>query len=97
MYVVARREGALVRSKRLGRLGRDLRLATDLALEHPPGSRGHAEAWRRAERATRELCDLVDSTAPLESAVAAAADRVRSTRTRLSERAGARRARLQRG
>jgi hypothetical protein len=97
MYVAARRDGAVVRCRHLGQLGRELRLATDLAMEHASGTPGRAEAWRRAEAATLRLADLVDSTTPLESAVAAAVERVRPSARRLSERALERRARRTRG
>ena len=48
------------------------RLAVDLALEHEPGTLGHAAAWRRAEDATRELGQAVDCIMPLEPVLDAA-------------------------
>ncbi len=43
----------------------------DLALKHEPGSLGHAAAWRRAERSTRPLGEVVDYTTPLNPTVTA--------------------------
>jgi hypothetical protein len=41
-------------------LGRELARAMDMAALHPPGSRGHDDAIRRAERALGQLRDLCD-------------------------------------
>ncbi len=83
MYAAARAQGAGSRRlQALERVGAELRLAVDLALEHEPGTLGHAAAWDRAERATRDLGTLVDSTTPLEPTLEAAAQRVqRALRT----------------
>jgi hypothetical protein len=71
----------------------ELRRATDLALEHGPGTDGHAVAWQRAERATRRLIDLVDVTTPFEPILLAAGARVRPREPRGPSREVARRAR----
>jgi hypothetical protein len=71
----------------------ELRRATDLAREHPPGTPGHAAASNRAELAVRRLGDLVDVTTPLEPTLLAAGERVRAGAVRLSEREAGRRAR----
>ncbi|MFO0571783.1 MAG: hypothetical protein U0263_39530 [Polyangiaceae bacterium] len=78
LYAARRREGASRRRLReLGGLGRQLRAAVDLALEHEPGTLGHAAAWERAERAVAELGALVDATTPIAPTLEAAARRVR--------------------
>jgi hypothetical protein len=64
------------RLQSIRKLGRELRGAVDLALEHGPGTLGHAAAWARAERATAALGDLVDSTTPLAPTLDAARARV---------------------
>lgn len=78
LYSAERGRGDRARRVReIARVGRELRAAVELALEHPPGTLGHAAAWARAERATRALADLVDSTTPLSPTLAAAVRRVR--------------------
>lgn len=69
--------GRTRRVRAITRIGRELRAAVDLALEHEPGTLGHAAAWARAEHATAELGELVDATTPLSETLAAAARRVR--------------------
>jgi hypothetical protein len=86
-----------VRVAEIARIGRELRIAVDLALAHGAGTLGHAAAWGRAERATAALGDLVDCTTPLSPTLAAAARRVcEDTRTSVA-RERARLARRQRG
>jgi hypothetical protein len=80
------------------RVGLELHIAIDLALEHEPGTLGHAAAWERAERATRRLGELVDCTTPLEPMLDAAVARVRSGSDALDHRRErTRRARMGRG
>ncbi len=94
MYAVARRQGsgerrlATIRS-----VGDSLRQALDLAMEHAPGTLGHAAAWQRAEHATKALGDLADVTTPLEPMLEAAGDRVRRGAPDPAKRDAARRAR----
>ncbi len=84
MYAADRRRpGDSRRLEALRHIGSELRQGMDLALEHEPGSLGHAAAWQRAERATRLLGELVDCTTPLEPTLTAAVQRL--------SRAGARR------
>ena len=81
MYAAARARGRAERQlAAIRRVGDDLRAAVDLALEHEPGTLGHAAAWQRAERATSALADLVDCTTPLEPTLSAAARRIRLAR-----------------
>jgi len=77
LYAAERRGSRARRARDIARVGRELRAAVDLALEHEPGTLGHAAAWARAERATAALADLVDSTTALSPLLAAAARRVR--------------------
>ncbi len=95
MYAAAKEQGAgRRRLLAIQSAGQELRAAVDLALEHEPGTLGHAAAWQRAERATGRLADLVDSTTPLEPTLEAAAERVRGAPgTAAARREAARRAR----
>lgn len=92
LYAAAQAEGgSAARLAAIRRIGAELRAATDLALEHEPGTLGHGAAWRRAERATRMLAEIVDCTTPLEPTLEAAARRVvgrqrRETKNELSRR-----------
>lgn len=98
MYGAARSSGAgQRRADAIRRVGLELRAATDLALEHEPQTLGHAAAWDRAERATRELADLIDCTTPLEPTLDAAARRIRRAANLPDDRAAQRRARQKRG
>jgi hypothetical protein len=62
----------------LKRVGLELQQAMELALEAGPGTMGHAAAWARAERATEQLGQIVDSLTPLRPTVEAAVARVRA-------------------
>jgi len=87
MYAAARGRGAGERQlAAIRRVGDELRTAVDLALEHEPGTLGHAAAWQRAEHATSELGTLVDCSTPLEPTLAAAARRVSGSRERAAPR-----------
>lgn len=98
LYAAAQAESAgRPRLAAIRAIGRELRAATDLALEHEPGTLGHAAAWRRAERATERLGALVDCTTPLEPTLEAAARRVLGRSGSASRRDSARRARIARG
>lgn len=98
LWAAARAENAPKRQLTAIRgIGRELRAAIDLALEHEPGTLGHAAAWQRAERATERLGQLVDCTTPLKPALAAAARRVTGVRQHDSRHERTRRARFQRG
>ena len=70
----------------------ELRRATDLALEHEPGSVGYRAAWERADRATFRLADLVDVTTPLEPTLMAAGERIRAAAPVMNDREKERRA-----
>jgi hypothetical protein len=81
MYRAARSaEAGGARLEAIARVGAELRAAIDLALEHAPGTLGHAAAWQRAEQATRRLGDLVDVTTPLAPTLDAAAARMLAPR-----------------
>lgn len=98
LYAAARNQGAgAARLASIRRTGRELRAAMELALEHEPGTLGHAAAWQRAERATEALGELVDCTTPLVPTLEAAAERVRGKRRDGSRHELSRRARLGRG
>jgi hypothetical protein len=98
LYAAAKSDGAgRARLGAIRAIGRELRAAIDLALEHEPGTLGHAAAWQRAERATERLGELVDCTTPLEPTLAAAARRVVRRSGEASRRESARRARIGRG
>ena len=92
LYAAAQAEGgSAARLSAIRRIGSELRAATDLALEHEPGTLGYGAAWRRAERATQMLADVVDCTTPIEPTLEAAARRVvgrgrRETKNELSRR-----------
>ena len=81
----------------IARVGRELRVAVDLALDHATGTLGHAAAWDRAERAAAALGDLVDCTTPLSPTLAAAARRVCEDTRPSGAREQERLARRQRG
>jgi len=92
MYGAARAGGAgRRRIEAIVRIGLELRAAVDLALEHEPETLGHARAWERAERATRELGSLIDCTTPLEPTLDAAARRIRPTGNLAEDRLALRR------
>ena len=98
MYAAARADGAGERRlANLRDIGRELRVAIDLAIEASPGTLGHAAAWDRAEQATRRLTELIDCTTPLEPAVNAAAARLGAPRAGSTAREQLRRARNSRG
>jgi hypothetical protein len=97
MYATAKAEGNDRRFTVIRRVGRQLRVAIDLALEHEPGTAGYAKAWRQAESATLELSGLVDCTTPLEPTLDAATRRVRNAAAPDASRELSRRARLSRG
>jgi hypothetical protein len=78
----AERAGAVERVKKLERIGRDLRTALDMGRKHDAGTLGHASAWKRAERATSELGELVDAFVPMRPAISATAEMVSPKRRR---------------
>lgn len=61
------------RRRRLQVIGEDLRRAIVMAREHPVGTLGHAGAWKKAERATKELGELVDDYDGMRAAITATA------------------------
>lgn len=75
-------EGAAARLRKLERIGRDLRAALDMGRKHDTGTLGHASAWKRAERATAELGELVDAFVPMRPAIRATAEQVSPKRRR---------------
>lgn len=81
MYAAAKAGGAgRSHLARIARIGADLSQAIDLASDTRPGTVGHSAAWRRADDATRRVCDLVDSLTPAEPLVKAASARVSGTK-----------------
>jgi hypothetical protein len=94
LYAAERARGA--RPRRLSTIRAiavELRRATELGLEHDPGTAGHDAAIDKAEAATRRLADLVDVTTPLEPTLLAAGERVRAGAPRESLRLARKRAR----
>jgi hypothetical protein len=71
-----RSEGGKRRLEAIQRCGRDLRAAIALAKRHRPDTLGYDAAWRRAEAATRQAMDLIESTTPIEPTMMAAISRV---------------------
>src|SRR5690606_9579101 len=87
MYAVTRQQDGGERSlQRIAQLGRELRVAIELAGRHPPGSLGFTAAWERAESAVQQLGNLVDCTTPLEPALKLAGERVTRSARHKSER-----------
>jgi hypothetical protein len=77
LYAATEKEGASKRRlEAIHRCGRELRAAIGLARHHKPNTLGYDAAWRRAEAATRQAMDLIESTTPIEPTMAAAVARV---------------------
>ncbi len=77
LYVATEREGGGQRRlEAILRCGRELAAAIALARQHRPFTLGHDAAWRRAEAATRQAMDLIESTTPIEPTLTAAVARV---------------------
>lgn len=77
MYAWARSSRRAADMARLVRIGRALRQALALAIEHQPGTLGHAAAWQKAETAVEQLGQLVDALTPARPIIEAAAKRVK--------------------
>jgi hypothetical protein len=69
-------QGGKRRLEAIQRCGRELRAAITLAKTHRPNTLGYDAAWRRAEAATRQAMDLIESTTPIEPTLTAAIARV---------------------
>jgi len=94
LYAADKARGAGERRlSEIRRVALELRRATDLALDHAPGSIGHRTAWENADHATLRLTDLVDVTTQLEPMLVAAGERVRSCARVADDRENQRRAR----
>ena len=77
LYVATEKEeGGKRRLEAILRCGRELGAAIALARRHEPSTLGYDAAWRRAEAATRQAMDLIESTTPIEPTLAAAVARV---------------------
>ncbi len=68
-------KGHPVELEALRQIGSDLATALDLAARCEPDTLGHVAAWNRAERATKALGELIDSTMPLRPVLDAAVAR----------------------
>ena len=78
MHAAARERNAGARVlAHIERVGRELRDAYDLAVATRPDTVGRRAAWARAEKATREVGDLVSLTDEFQPIVLAACKRVR--------------------
>lgn len=79
LYLAARARGAtLPELNRIHRVGRELREALDLAKRSGGSDSGLAEAWQRAEAASRSVSALVGPLDAAEPMVSAARKRVKS-------------------
>jgi hypothetical protein len=67
---------------KLAAVGRMLREALVLAVEHQPGTMGHGAAWQKADTAVEQLGEVVDTLVPARPIIEAAGKRVRRTRSR---------------
>jgi hypothetical protein len=77
LYAATEKEGGGKRRlEAIKRCGAELRMAIGLARRHRPDTLGYDAAWRRAEAATRQAMDLIESTTPIEPTMAAAVARV---------------------
>ena len=77
LYAATEKEGGGKRRlEAIQRCGGELRAAIGLARRHEPNTLGYDAAWRRAEAATRQAMDLIESTTPIEPTMAAAVARV---------------------
>lgn len=79
-YAWAREARRTKDMERLARIGRMLREALVLAVEHQPGTMGHAAAWQKADAAVEELGQVVDVLLPARPIIEAAGKRVRGKR-----------------
>jgi len=82
LWVWARSAGRQRDLERLNKVGSMLREATILAVEHQPGTLGHAAAWEKAEAAVEELGLVVDVLVPARPVVEAAGKRVLRRKSR---------------
>lgn len=82
LWVWARSAGRQRDQDRLSRVGNMLREASVLAVEHQPGTLGHAAAWEKAESAVEELGLVVDVLIPARPVVEAAGKRVLRRKSR---------------
>ena len=79
IYAAAKAEDAgASRLTALTEVGRDLAASIEIALRTSPRTSERAEAFRRADRATLRLGDLIDAITPIEPTVDAAVRRVRA-------------------
>jgi hypothetical protein len=76
MYAAAKAQGEIRRCRAIEQLGRQLRTASEMAMEYEPGSLGYSAAWDGAEHVVKRLGELVDCTTPLEPALEMAVRRV---------------------
>jgi len=65
------------RRQQIAATARELIEATELATKGGPGSMGESAAWKRAERATLRLTDLVAFMARTDELLLAAGERIR--------------------
>jgi hypothetical protein len=77
---VAEGPSTAARRQRLRAIGYDLAKALDMAKKHEPGTLGHAGSWKKAERAAKELGELVDDYDGMKKAIAATAGGLRGAR-----------------
>jgi hypothetical protein len=77
LYAATEREGGSKRRlEAIQRCGRELGTAIALARQNARFTLGHDAAWRRAEAATRQAMDLIESTTPIEPTLTAAVARI---------------------
>lgn len=80
MYAWARGAGRVRDAEKLVGIGRMLREALALAVQHQPGTLGHGAAWQKADSAVERLGQLVDALIPARPIIQAAGNRVRKKR-----------------
>src|SRR5262245_58286599 len=76
LYATTPKEHREIRRKIAGVAGQ-LRIATEMAQKHDPGTTDFSAAWKRAEEATLHLGDLVAFMARADELVRVAGERVR--------------------
>jgi hypothetical protein len=80
MYVWAEGAKRARDAEKLVAIGRMLREALALAVQHQPGTLGHGAAWQKSDRAVEQLGLVVDALMPARPIIEAAGKRVRKTR-----------------
>lgn len=87
MYAATKERGASRHElAKITRVGKQLSSAIAQAMASRPGEAGYHEAWRHAERVTRDVMDLIDALTPAEPILRAAKTRVTGGAAALKKR-----------